>query len=236
MTTKIEFVDSSSETELENGLTDDQKPKAHSVFYSRKNGTPARRLRPIVYQVYLCCKCAEDSEEDVTKNIPDSKSEENVKITGAWSADIFRPPQDTTSQHKRGAYSVTALETADDHIQIRLAALKEVFKWITADVEQSRWSSISVSLVSSDVFLVNLLQEWLPRWHKQNYKIGKSGEYERPNAVALREIGEIVTRLKLTASWQVDTSHEMMAAHENVCRALARPITPATSISGSNDV
>jgi|GEM_PF-4591030 hypothetical protein len=186
-------------------LQEDQ-PRAHSVFHLKKE-KPVRKPRPVVYQIYLCCRCADENSK-------------NGKIGGAWAADIFRPPQDTTSQHKRGSYSLSAVEEADDHIQIGLAALREIFKWITADVEESAWSYISVSIMCSDIFIVNLLQEWLPAWHKQEYKISKTAEHLRPNVEILREIGNITSRIKLSASWNVDTAKEMIAVRNNVNKLL----------------
>lgn len=204
--------------EMENFPAEQKVP---SVFY-RKNGKPVRKPRPIVYQIYLCCKCVENNTDEKMKDLLKSEGMDETKIVGAWSADIFRPPQDTTNQHKRSSYSVSSLEQAEDHIQIRLAALKEIFHWITADVDQSMWPRISASIVSNDVFLVNLLREWLPKWHIQNYKIGKTDEYERPNAEMLREIGNISTKIKLNSSWQVDTAHEMMAVNDAVVKLLQK--------------
>jgi hypothetical protein len=195
-----------TEQQPEVQLQDDQ-PRAHSVFYLKKDEKPVRKPRPIVYQIYLCCRCADENSE-------------NGKINGAWAADIFRPPQDTTSQNKRGSYSLSAVEEADSHLQIGLIALREIFKWITADVDQSAWSYISVSIMCSDIFIVNLLQEWLPVWHKQDYKITKTGEHERPNVEMLREIGNVASHIKLDASWNVDTAKEMIAVRNNVDKLL----------------
>lgn len=197
----------------------DTKPKS---FFTRKSGSKIKRLKPIVYKVYLCCKCLGDDSDD----IPESKENiDNTKIIGAWAADIIRPPQDASKNIKRNVYTLVGTEEADDPIQIQLKAVREVLIWITGDVNSSQWSCIEATIITNDVFLMNLLKEWIPKWHTQNYMTRK--HEKRPNAALLQEIGDMSTQIKLTMDWQVDISQEMLSVREHVVGALHAPLPPS---------
>jgi hypothetical protein len=216
------------------------KPEA-VVFFDRKSlDSRKRRPKPIVYQVYLCSRCLEseprptsnqvssDSEDEADDNLAPSDEHTEARCeVGAWAALIQRCPQDNASAAKQTVYMASGIEEAETHIQIRLRGLKEVMLWITADVEPANWSYVEATLVSSDVFLVNLLREWLPRWARSDFALRTPQEAKRPHAEILSEIAAISTRIKLDVLWQPDHSHEMEAISDKV-EALLREAETAT--------
>ena len=222
------------------GDTSQTKPEA-VVFFDRKSlDSRKRRPKPIVYQVYLCSRCretntsppsaqrtvrSEDGSDD--ENLaPSDERKEFPREVGAWAALIQRCPQDNSSAVKQTAYMANGIEEAETHIQIRLRGLKEVMLWITADVEPNNWPAVEATLVSSDVFLVNLLREWLPRWARNDFALRTAQETKRPHAELLSEIAQISTRIKLAVVWQPDHSHEMQATSDKV-DALLREVDQA---------
>lgn len=219
-----------STTNLENDPNQEQTRANTAVFFNRKSlDNRKRKPKPIVYQIHLSCKCRESNityQAEKPARPIDLDDKENVAPSdaecikhfekGAWASLIQRHPQDNNSTTRHTTYMISGNEESGSNIQIRMTGLKEVLKWITADVDSSNWPYVEAVLVSSDVFLVNLLREWLPRWARNDFSVNKSQEAKRPNYELLSEIAAISTKIKLSVEWQSDNSHEMITISNKV--------------------
>jgi len=189
-------------------LPTEEKSVTKTVFFNRKSlDIRKKKLKPIVYQIYLCTYCL---PSEIISETP-----QNLVLSelGAWCALIVRQPQDMFNAEKdtQTTYMLSGVEESNSHIEIRLNGVKESLNWITANLEKNQYSSVETTFVSNDVFVVNILREWLPKWHKNDFKLGPkgSGDDIRPNLDLLRSISEISTNIKLVVKWQAEKSYEM---------------------------
>lgn len=186
--------------------------RSRKVFFNRKHINKNKlKPKPLVYHVFLCSKCKpiEDDTGDV----------------GAWSALIVRQPQDAYGgqQEPQTTYIVSGTEKKQNHIRIRLSGVKESLKWIVSNMEEVQYPAVEAVYISNDIFIVNMLREWLPKWYGNKFRMDKHDEtVKRPNADILEEIGAISTKIKLSIRWQAETSHDMSSIARKVDESLAR--------------
>lgn len=182
------------------------------VFFDRKMLDHRRRKpKPLVYQIYLCSKCQ-----------PDGTSDQEI---GAWCALIVQQPQNTLgASSAQTTYMISGMEESNSHIRIRLQGILEALKWITANISEEQYASVEATFISNDVFAVNMLREWIPKWAKSSYKMGSKTqrtEELRPNYDILQQISLISTGIKLIVKWQSERSHYMTSLMESIDDILA---------------
>jgi hypothetical protein len=175
-------------------------------FFDRKSLINSKkRPKPIIYQIFLCSRCLEDN----------SRSSEN-QISGAWAVLIQRCPQDGMTGTGQTAYLVSGVEKAIGNIELRLRGLKEAMIWMSSSVDKANWPYIDATLLTSDIFLVNLLREWLPKWAKKNFSLSANSTEKRPHAELLAEIAEVSTVAKVTVEWHPYHSPQMQEVNKKV--------------------
>ena len=184
-----------------------------SIFFDKKNLDHRKKKPKIeVYEIHLCSKC---------KKIASMPPEMEV---GAWSALIVKHLQDFDT-HDQNTYMISGVEKSHSHIRIRLLGVKEVLDWITSSVDESQYGYIEAVLYSNDVFVVNTLREWIPKWSKSSFRMGKGEEMElRPNNDILQEIARISTKIKFQVKWLVDASYDMSSLHTKVMDMLEHDV------------
>lgn len=181
-------------------------------FFDRKSLINSKkRPKPIVYQIFLCSRCLEDS----------FSSSGTIERTGAWAVLIQRCPQEGMAVMGQTAYLVSRMEYSMSNIEVRLRGLKEAMMWMTSTIDKTNWPYIEATLMTSDIFLINLLREWLPKWSKKNYFLSGNSEEKRPYADLLTEIAEISTVAKISVEWQPDHSLQMQEVNKKVDSLLA---------------
>ena len=197
-------------TQISQNLSEQSKGKI--IFFNRKSlDHRKKKPKPIVYQIYLCCKCVplESTESQLEK--------------GAWCALIIKQLQDnsSTSYDTQTACMLSGVQESSSHIRIRLNGLKESLDWITSNIEENQYSSIEANIVMNDIFVVNILREWIPKWEKSSFNMGENDSEKRPNYDILNFIGKISTKINLGVKWQFDKSNEMITLSDKIDRMLA---------------
>lgn len=154
-----------------------------------------RKPKLTIYQVFHCCKYIHTENQD----------------RGAWCSLIVRQPNyfSTKKESKHSSYMISCIENETNHIRIRLTSVLEVLKWIVTEDDET----VLIELVfsSTDVFIVNLLREWLDRWEKYFKRdIPDENDVGPPNQDLLKSIYLLVSKIKLsTVKWQSEKSIEM---------------------------
>lgn len=175
-------------------------------FFDRKSLiNTKKRPKPIVYQIFLCSRWSED----------------NSNKSGAWAVLIQRCPQEGMSVMGQTAYLVSGIEKGIGNIELRLRGLKEAMLWMTSTISKENWPYIEATLMTSDIFLVNLLREWLPKWARKNFCLSANVDEKRPHAELLAEIAEISTVAKVNVEWQAYHSLQMQEVNKKVDLLLA---------------
>jgi hypothetical protein len=179
-----------------------------NVFFTRKSIDYTKKKKPILYQIYLCYRI---------EPIEDPSSDDSMDL-GVWCALIIKQPQNVymVDKNAQTTYMLNGSEKLNSNIRIRLIGLKEVLNWITFNLPEESYTSIDINFVCNDVFIVNLLREWLPKWHKNGFRIGKDDNRQRPNLDLLTEISNISTKINMTIKWQVEKSYEMVILSEKI--------------------
>ena len=184
-----------------------------TVFFDRKS-LDQRKLKPkpLVFYIYLCSNYKTDQET-------------NLEI-GAWCSLIIQQPQYPMStiskeiqlkqNNSNTTYLLSGSEKFNNHIRIRLLGVKESLEWITVNVDINNLSHVETVLISNDVFVVNMLREWIPKWNKNNFKLKTDDEQYRPNSDMLKAIANVSTKIKLSVKWQSEKSYEMIALSKKV--------------------
>jgi hypothetical protein len=210
------------------------------VFFDRRSlDCKKKKPKPIVYQIYLCsrCKFVNDTGSTVgscnnleasgsnKENIPDPFASTDSGEVGAWCALIVKRPQDVSGSSGSGlqtTYMLSGVERSHSHIRIRLRGVIESLNWITGNVPESQYPYIEATFVINDVFVVNTLREWLPKWRKNEFNMDvTSDERKRPNLDLLTEISNISSRINISVKWQIDQSNEMITLSEKIDKLLA---------------
>ena len=175
------------------------------VFFDRKSiNQRKRKPKALVFHIYHCCKYGPE--------IPSGDSDEldGDGDTGAWCYLIVQQPQDSfnaSATNAQTTYMVSAIDVNTNHVRIRLNGLLESLKWIVgADATEH---SIETVFISTDVFIVSILREWIPKWRRTNFRMGKGSDEKRPNSDLLEQISDLIVNMKLTVSWQDEYSNEM---------------------------
>jgi hypothetical protein len=196
------------------------KPKKH-VFFIRKPFERKRRLKTLVYQIYHCAQC--------------KPSDDGTKDIGSWASLLIQQPQDSGSHYDtvQNTCMLSAEHLSGDksHIRIRLDGIIESLVWITTNIKITKDDVVVVAnIVSNDVFVVNSLREWIPKWEKTTYQISNSDEDKRPHSDLMAKIGSISTKIKLSVRWQSEKSYEMSLLARKVDNMLSSPDkSPKTS-------
>jgi len=179
------------------------------VFFVRKSLEGRKKKpKPMVYYIYHCNQY-KTSPEDENKEI------------GAWASLVIQQPQESMTNYD-DAVKNTCMLSADhvygdnNHIRIRLDGILESLVWITSNVKQEQLGIVEANIVSNDVFVVNSLREWIPKWEKLNYQVSKQDNIKRPHSDLMEKIGSISTKIKLSISWQSEKSHEMSILTQKV--------------------
>lgn len=155
-----------------------------------------KRPKPIIFQIFLSSRYLEESQ------------------SGAWAVLIQRCPQEGMPMIGQTAYLVSGVENSIGNIEFRLRGLKEAMLWMTSTIEKENWPYIEATLMTSDIFLVNLLREWIPRWARKNFCLSANSEEKRPHADLLKEISEISTVAKLNVEWHPYHSLQMQEVNK----------------------
>jgi ribonuclease HI len=200
--------DEKIETDSTVAPTGDAGKSSSNVFFNRKSlDQRKKKPKPVVYQIHLCIRCKAIEGEDGDM--------------GAWSALIVQKPQDNV--FLEGLQNVVMLsgeEECGTHVRIRLEGVLHCLKWVVANVNPTLYSTVDLTFVTNDVLVKNTLQEWLPKWKKNGFRLtretGQSVGEKRPNSDLLEEIAEISTKIKLAVSWQSENSHEMVLVSDKV--------------------
>jgi len=168
-------------------------------FFDRKSLLNSKkRPKPIVYQIFLCSRCLDDTF-----------SSSGIERTGAWAVLIQKCPQEGMAVMGQTAYLVSKKEHSMGNIEVRLRGLKEAMMWMTSTIDRQNWPYIEATLITSDIFLINLLREWLPKWSRKNFQLSGNSEEKRPYADLLAEIAEISTVAKINVEWRPDDSLQL---------------------------
>ena len=182
-----------------------------SVFFDRKClDQNKKKTKPVVYEIHLCSKCRKlDSDTPVELEF------------GAWSALIVQYPQDMNPHDTQTTYMISGVEESPSHIRIRLLGVKECLEWITA-TSNGHYESVEATLYSNDVFVVNTLREWIPKWIKTDFRMDKNEYNERrPNFDILQDIARISTGIKFQVRWLVDKINNMASLSKRVDELLS---------------
>lgn len=186
--------------------TKQSSPRNSRKFFDRSllNRTK-RKPKPLVFHIYLYCKC----EQITTNNIPEQK--------GVWSALLIQQPQDMTERRSKGdtinpntniaaTFMLTGIETNQSYVRMRLQAAQQCLEWISSNLIEAQYPHLEISLLCNDIFIVNNLRDWIPRW----YKKGKNNmSTTRPNVDILDKIAMISTKAKLSVKWVHDNDYEL---------------------------
>jgi hypothetical protein len=181
--------------------------KKKFIFFNRNNVNKSKsKPKPIVYNIFICTKY---------------KTSENINddlCYGCWSFLCIQQPQDAhnNQQEKQTTYMVSNEEISKNHVHIRLLGIIEILKWITCNIDELQYPSVHANIVSNDVFVVNLLKEWIPKWHKNNFCINKNDNEKRPNYVLLEQISNITSRINLSIKWEVEKSNNLLSVVKKV--------------------
>lgn len=160
---------------------------------SAKNSfMPEKSTRPhLVYHLNMCCKTDND--------------------TGSWACSIHesnRSPPITLSGSDTGNYQ-----------RIRIIGLRESFSYIFDSLKKEGINISNIDLefliTSSDVFLVNLLREWIPLWYKET-EVKK----DRLNGDLLDEIYNYTKGCKLSVKWRPDENVQIKPLFKKVEKML----------------
>lgn len=195
------------------GMDTVSKSKKDVFFTRRPLENRKRRPKTVVYHIYHCAQC-KPSEYDASKDI------------GSWASLLIQQPQDSGS-HCEGVQNTCMLSAEHlsgdkSHIRIRLDGIVESLVWITTNIKITNHDVIVVAnIVSNDVFVVNSLREWIPKWEKSTYQISRSDEEKRPHSDIMAKIGSISTKIKLSVKWQSEKSHEMSLLSQKVNEMLS---------------
>ena len=122
---------------------------------------------------------------------------------------IQKCPQEGMAVMGQTAYLVSKKERSMGNIEVRLRGLKEAMMWMTSTIDRQNWPYIEATLITSDIFLINLLREWLPKWSRKNFQLSGNSEEKRPYADLLAEIAEISTVAKINVEWRPDDSLQL---------------------------
>lgn len=174
-----------------------------TVFFDKKCVNKKKiKPKPIVFYIYLCSKYipTEDSSNDL----------------GAWSSLITKQTQETIVKTKeiknRSSYMLSSV-LYGNHIRMRLFGVKESLEWIVSSIPEDSIQYIEVNFTSNDVYIVNLLKEWIPKWAKTNF-MKDDNEGQRPNSDLMIDIAKISEKIKMTLKWQNENNFEMV----NLCK------------------
>lgn len=164
-----------------------------------------KRLHPTVYQIYLCIKCKLTLGENEV---------------GAWSALIIKQQQGNFMMKNDSpmTYMINGIEHSSSHIQIRLAGVKEVLDWITVNIDPEEYNSIEATIVCNDVFVVNTLREWLPKWVKSDFSTLNA---ELGHGSVFKSLAAISTKIRLNVEWRAENSTEMYTLSEKIMEMLS---------------
>ena len=174
-----------------------------NIFFDRKSIKIApKKPKTMVFQIYLCCKYI--------------SSDDNADY-GAWSSLIVQQPQDSFSKNDTSqTFMISGVESSNNHIRIRLIGVIESLNWVTAKIDPSNYSSVDLIFITNDIFISNLLREWIPKWKKNNFNISNDSENKRPHSDLLEQIASISTNINLNVNWQANETYEMSTLSNKV--------------------
>lgn len=158
------------------------------LFYNPKDKN-IRRCKPIIFDIYVCVKCQEIQGIE----------------RGSWCCLVIKQSLDNTK--KQTTYMLNGIEQEFNHVRIRLIAIKEGLDWIVSSLDKSTQTNIEINIICSDVFIVNLLRDWIKKWSKTNFLVDKE---DRPNKDLLCEIMNKINNVKLDVKWQSEETNEMI--------------------------
>lgn len=158
------------------------------IFYNPKDKN-IRRCKPIIFDIYVCVKCQEIQGIE----------------RGSWCCLVIRQSLDNTK--KQTTYMLSGIEQESNHVKIRLLAIKEGLDWIINSLDKTIQTNIEINIICSDVFIVNLLRDWIKKWAKTNFLVDKE---DRPNKDLLCEIMNKINDVKLDVKWRSEETNEMI--------------------------
>lgn len=181
------------------------EPNMKKIFYTPKvrsnNYVPKRPIRPIIFDLYLCTKWYE------TSNGENGSNEE-----GIWSCLIIRQSQESINK-KQTTFMLSGKEEKSNHVRIRLSAIIESIEWIIGSVEVHQRGLLEINIVCSDIFIVNLLRDWIRKWDKNEFNIEND---PRPNKDLLVTLMAKIKDVKLEIRWQAEQTHELIPLINNI--------------------
>ncbi len=98
-----------------------------------------------------------------------------------------------------------------NHVRLRLLAMKECLIWITESVDMGQ--NLEITIICSDVFIVNLIREWIRKWDKNGFNVDSD---ERPNKDLLQQIMVLIKNVKIDIRWSAMEANEMIPLTRNI--------------------
>lgn len=170
-------------------LSDPKKAKQNLSFFNPSCLDKSKqKIKNIKYHITHCCRT----------NIKDGTE------YGAWCVLIKKTTNNPFSLTEKtyNSYMLSSYMEKENHIIIRLNGICEILDWIHVQCSDIKSTVIDVELFSTDVYIVNLLREWIPKWASDNFS-------RRPNEEIIKSMHKIISTINLTVSWQSDKSLEM---------------------------
>lgn len=169
------------------------QPVKKNIFWVPKVNDK-KKIRPLIFDIYLCVKHIDINDQEV----------------GAWSALVIK--QSLENNKSQTTYMVSG-EDRDNHIKMRLNALKESIEWVTLSVSEELKKHLVLNIFSNDIYLVNVIRYWITKWENTNFNIEKE---ERPNKELLISIMEQIRNIKIEIKWKSEETNEMLPLKRNV--------------------
>ena len=183
-----------------NALTNTTPKK--NIFFCMKEKN-IKKDKPIVFTLNSVIKYVDDDDE----------------YKGCWCSLIIRQQQENHNENypQQSTFMLTGTEFKTNHIRIRMIAIKESLDWIINSVDQKIQKNIEINITCCDIFIVNLLKEWIRKWAKNDFKIDKE---DRPNKDILSQIYNLIKHTKIDIKWESEESNNLKPLQNKIDRIL----------------
>jgi hypothetical protein len=176
-----------------------------------------RKPKPLVYDVFLYTKCDQVKDNDEQYGAWSSLIVQNsLEFNSSTKRDV-----DAQNSNKNMVFMLSGNEQNKHHVYIRLSSIKHTLEWIVQDIETSRYPFVEVVFTCNDIFLVNMLREWIPRWYNKK-SANSNSNAKRPYKEVIDDIAKISTNIKLLVKWSCEDNFDLDCVKKKVEDEMAK--------------
>lgn len=155
-------------------------------------------------------------KDDITKSYKiilfiNQNTDQNTDLyTCSWSSSICSRPIDINSTTDQKMYILSGDESGPCCVRLRISSVLECLQWI-----YNKDEVIEVNMWVNDIFVINMIRDWIPHWNKEERLKGndvehvKDGDLPVANYDLVKQLFFYMTSMDLKINFMSEDTYDM---------------------------